>query len=171
MQETQETRVWFRGQEDNLEKEMATHSSILAWGIPRTEEPRRLQSMGSSVHGGHKKLDTTEAIEHACTWSFIDAALCLCWISRVRSPQDVSRAFEVLWTELFKIYSPKSTWIAYNSASWRHNHRAELYIPYAKGTHWIKRCINVYYAEKSDVNFLTCSQWESVTVNTRFSKS
>ena len=35
------------GQEDPLEKEMATHSSILAWKIPQTEEPGRLQSMGS----------------------------------------------------------------------------------------------------------------------------
>ena len=35
------------GQEDPLEKEMATHSSILAWRIPCTEEPGRLQSMGS----------------------------------------------------------------------------------------------------------------------------
>ena len=35
------------GWEDYLEKEMATHSSILAWEIPRTEEPGRLQPMGS----------------------------------------------------------------------------------------------------------------------------
>ena len=35
------------GQEDSLEKEMATHSSILAWRIPWTEEPGGLQSMGS----------------------------------------------------------------------------------------------------------------------------
>ena len=35
------------GWKDPLEKEMATHSSILAWGIPWTEEPGRLQSMGS----------------------------------------------------------------------------------------------------------------------------
>ena len=35
------------GSEDPLEKEMATHSSILAWRIPWTEEPGRLQSMGS----------------------------------------------------------------------------------------------------------------------------
>ena len=42
----QETWVWFLGQEDPLEKEMATHSSILAWRIPWTKEPRRLQSMG-----------------------------------------------------------------------------------------------------------------------------
>ena len=43
----QKTQVQFLGQEDPLEKEMATHSSILAWRIPWTEEPSRLQSMGS----------------------------------------------------------------------------------------------------------------------------
>ena len=43
----QETRVQSLGQEVPLEKEMATHSSILAWKIPWTEEPGRLQSMGS----------------------------------------------------------------------------------------------------------------------------
>ena len=41
-----ETWVQSLGQEDLLEKEMATHSSILAWKIPWTEEPGRLQSMG-----------------------------------------------------------------------------------------------------------------------------
>ena len=43
----QETPVQSLGQEDPLEKEIATHSSILAWRIPRTEEYGRLQSMGS----------------------------------------------------------------------------------------------------------------------------
>ena len=42
----QETWVQSLGQEDPLEKEMATHSSILAWRIPWTEEPGGLQSMG-----------------------------------------------------------------------------------------------------------------------------
>ena len=46
MQETQETWVQFLVWEDPLEDEMATHSSILAWKIPRTEEPRGLLSMG-----------------------------------------------------------------------------------------------------------------------------
>ena len=41
-----ETWVQFLGREDPLKKEMATHSSILAWRIPWTEEPGRLQSMG-----------------------------------------------------------------------------------------------------------------------------
>ena len=49
----QETQVWSLGWEDPLEKEMATHSSSLAWRIPWTEEPGRLQSMGS------QELDTT----------------------------------------------------------------------------------------------------------------
>ena len=42
----QETRVQSLGQEDPLEKGMATHSSIPAWRIPQTEEPGGLQSMG-----------------------------------------------------------------------------------------------------------------------------
>jgi len=51
--EIQETWVQFLGQEDPLEKEMATHTSILAWRILWTEEPGRLQSMWS------QELDTT----------------------------------------------------------------------------------------------------------------
>ena len=46
MQEVQEIWVQSLGQEDPLEYEMATHSSILAWNIPWTEEPGGLQSMG-----------------------------------------------------------------------------------------------------------------------------
>ena len=49
----QETWVQPPGREDPLEKEIATHSSILAWEIPWTEEPDGLQSMGS------QQLDTT----------------------------------------------------------------------------------------------------------------
>ena len=47
----QETWVRSLGWEDSLEKRMATHSSILAWRIPRTEEPGGLQSMGSQRVG------------------------------------------------------------------------------------------------------------------------
>ena len=47
----QETRVQSLGWEDLLEKEMATHSSILAWKIPRTKKPGRLQSMESQRVG------------------------------------------------------------------------------------------------------------------------
>ena len=47
MQEILKTRVWSLDQEDPLEKEMATHSSILAWKIPRTKESGVLLPMGS----------------------------------------------------------------------------------------------------------------------------
>ena len=47
MPETQETQVRSLGWENSLEEGMATHSSILAWEIPWTEEPGGLQSMGS----------------------------------------------------------------------------------------------------------------------------
>ena len=49
MQEPQETKVQSLGWEDPLEEKMATHSSILAWRIPWTEEPGALQSMGHRV--------------------------------------------------------------------------------------------------------------------------
>ena len=52
----QETWIQFLGQEDPLEKGMATHTSILAWRIPWTEEPGRLQSMGVA------ELDTTKQL-------------------------------------------------------------------------------------------------------------
>ena len=51
MQETREMWVQSLGQEDPLEKEMGTHSSILAWKIPWTEEPGKLSSMGSQRVG------------------------------------------------------------------------------------------------------------------------
>ena len=52
VQEIQETRVRSLGQEDPLEEDMATQSTILAWRIPWTEEPGGLQSMGS-LRVGH----------------------------------------------------------------------------------------------------------------------
>ena len=51
------TRVRFLGQEDPLEKEMAIHSSTLAWKIPWMDERDRLQSMGC------KELDMTERLQ------------------------------------------------------------------------------------------------------------
>ena len=51
MQETQETWVRSLGQEDSLEEGMATHSSVLAWRIPWTEEPGGLQYVGSRRTG------------------------------------------------------------------------------------------------------------------------
>ena len=58
MQETEETQVRSLGQEDPLEEETATHSRILAWRIPRTEEPGRLQSMRSQRVGRNCAANT-----------------------------------------------------------------------------------------------------------------
>ena len=60
MKETQEIRVLSLGQEDPLEEEMATHSRILAWKIPWTEEPGGLQSMGG------KESDKTMHTHTSC---------------------------------------------------------------------------------------------------------
>ena len=57
----QETWVQFLGREDPMEKEMATHSSTLAWKIPWTEEPSGLQSRGS------QESDTTEQLHFHVT--------------------------------------------------------------------------------------------------------
>ena len=65
--ETLETRVWSLGQEDSLEDEAATHSSILAWTIPWTEEPGKLQSIGLLQSMGSQRVRHDLATEHACT--------------------------------------------------------------------------------------------------------
>ena len=57
----QETRVQSLGWEDPLEKETATHSSVLAWKIPRMEEPGRLQSMGSQRVRLHFQLSLSSS--------------------------------------------------------------------------------------------------------------
>ena len=63
-----ETRVQSLGQEDPLEKEMATHSSTLAWKIPWTEEPGRLQSMGlQRVRQGLSDFNSLHLHSHSPT--------------------------------------------------------------------------------------------------------
>ena len=72
IQETQETPVPSLGWEDALEEEMATHSNILAWRIPWTEEPDRLQSRGlyrvrhDRAHGTLNHWDLILASESKC---------------------------------------------------------------------------------------------------------
>ena len=63
MQETQEMWVQYLGWENPLEEGVATHSSILAWRIPRTEEPGGLQSMGCTESAQLKRLSTHARIE------------------------------------------------------------------------------------------------------------
>ena len=60
--EMQETQVWSLGWKDPLGKEMSTHSSMLAWRIPWTEEPDRLQSMGVQRVNTTEQLSTAEQL-------------------------------------------------------------------------------------------------------------
>ena len=106
----QETWVRSLGWEDLLEKETATHSSTLAWRIPPTEEPGRLQSMGC------KESETTE-------W--------LCGVAKSRTRlSDFTFTFSLLWNhkgslearrssfslgELRKCFTRKITWTTFES--------------------------------------------------------
>ena len=64
----QESRVQSLGWEDLLEKEMATHSSILAWKIPMTEEPGRLQPMGLQKVGNNWATYDYDFSEQVTGW-------------------------------------------------------------------------------------------------------
>ena len=75
MQELQEMWIRSLGWEDPLEKEMATHSSILAWRIPWTEEPGGPSSTRVTQRG-HKKLDMTKPLRvHSLFTSLLAAFL------------------------------------------------------------------------------------------------
>ena len=63
----QESQVWFLGREDPLEKGMTTHSSVLTWEIPRTEEPGGLQSIGSQ-RVGHAWVTNTGQGGYLFSW-------------------------------------------------------------------------------------------------------
>ena len=57
------------GQEDPLEEGMATHSSILTWRIPWTEEPGGLQATGSQGHMGHRVIGSYRPQGHRVIWA------------------------------------------------------------------------------------------------------
>ena len=82
-QETLETWVQSLGQEDTLEEEMATHSTILAWRIPGTEEPGGLQSLGSRrVTHGWSNLAHMRWLKHSshlCIWAQFLYGLLMSW--------------------------------------------------------------------------------------------
>jgi len=98
MPTVQETWVWSLGQEESLEKGVATHSSTLAWRIPWTEESGGLQSMGC------QELDTAEWLTHTH------------WVQRENEVEK-----NLLWTEIsiFLVMVERrprrimSTWITY----------------------------------------------------------
>ena len=82
----QETWVQSLGWEDPLEKEMATHSSILAWKISWTEEPGGLQSMGSQ-RVGHDWATNTSILWHCLSlgleWNWLFPVFDHCWVFQV----------------------------------------------------------------------------------------
>ena len=75
----QETWVLFLGQENPLEREMATHSNILAWRIPGTEDPGRSKSMGSQESDMASQLNH----HHQQTFSSNHCSFYMhCWVQR-----------------------------------------------------------------------------------------
>ena len=100
----QETRVLSLGREVPLEKEMATHSSILAWKIPWTEESGRLQSMGRQRVGHdwatslHFNLNT-KYLKKAEHWR-IDAFALWCWRRLLRVPWTARRSNQSILKEI-----------------------------------------------------------------------
>ena len=71
----QETWIQSQGQEDPLEKEMATHSNILAWRISRTEEPDGLQSIGLQ-RVGHNWSNLAHREWSVCVWVYFWIIFC-----------------------------------------------------------------------------------------------
>ena len=65
-----ENQVQSLGGDQSPEKEMATHSSILAWRVSWTEEPGRLWSIGSQSRTQQKQLSTSNTHTHACTHTY-----------------------------------------------------------------------------------------------------
>ena len=97
----QDTWVWSLGEEDPLEKGMATYSSIVAWRIPQTEEPGWLQSMGSRRVGHGWAINTFTSLSHT-------------YISRKNSytllPFEENQQCDACFSSKFSIYFFQCNW-------------------------------------------------------------
>ena len=113
---TQESRVWSLGLEDPLEKGMAIHSSILAWRIPWTEEPGRLQSMGSQRVRNDWATNATKHLWRRFTCS--DLRLTDWWFSLGGSL--LIQPFRVIHKSLLNLFKFSSTfpYFASQTLSW-----------------------------------------------------
>jgi len=105
----QETKVRFPGQEDPLEKRMATHSSILAWRIPWTEEPGGLQSMGwkrvrhnraTHTHTHTHTQYTARTVNAHCHYHNMPS-IRICWTPTSRTYRAEKTAFQADQSGLF----------------------------------------------------------------------
>ena len=93
-----ETRVWSLGREDPLQKEMATHSSILAWRIPWMEDSGGLQSTGSQRVRHDWETSLALSLYYLNTrnkWVVLDVlSLSLLWYLLIKSPWDLNSVFD-----------------------------------------------------------------------------
>ena len=96
-----ETRLWSLGREDPLEKEMATHSSILAWRIPRTEEPGGLQPTGSK-RVGHDWATSLSLRQSATNGAATDFDSLTTYTSEWVKPLSHVRIFAAPWTAAYQ---------------------------------------------------------------------
>ena len=132
-----ETQVQSLGQEDPLEKEMATHSSILVWKIPWMEEPGRLRSMGSQ-RVGH---DWTTSLSLALVRVFTSLPACRAVDTSGKpfaTSKNVSTCFRVsLWHGAKFPTTPGPIW--------------ELLPQHSDGT------VNIFQKEKKKYNNIKCS--------------
>ena len=99
----QETQVWSLGQEDPLEKKIATHTSILAWRIPWTEEPGKLWSIGSQrVRRDLDRLSHFQPPSYSeFNYFLINTTLCILVIL-----QHVNHTLIICFYVLFVIHNP-----------------------------------------------------------------
>ena len=97
----QESQVWFLGREDPLEKGMTTHSSVLAWEIPRTEEPGGLQSIGSQGVGHNWATNTGQG---GYLFSWYNVKLMTSIVQNCYKLQQVHWSWWVYDTTLVKIF-------------------------------------------------------------------
>ena len=110
----QETQVWFLGWEDPLEKEVATHSSILVWKILWTEEPGRLQSMGSQrIRHDWATKHSTESILSPLVFIRKLRSVSVPWLTKCQA--EVGPGFRFLGSQTLKC-SSKGCW---NDSLWK----------------------------------------------------
>ena len=90
------------GQERPLEKEMATHSSILAWEIPWTEEPGKLQSQFSSVQFGPQSSPNLCNLMNSVYAQMLQSCLTLCdpWTVACQAPLSMGFSTQEYWSGL-----------------------------------------------------------------------
>ena len=112
-----ENWVWFLGQEDPLEKEMATHSSILAWRIPWTEEPRRLQSTGSQRVGHDWATSSlhlyTYVVFEINSGCYIYQNLCFWKLGKWKLESRIIPHFRKIWFYIYQTYDIWNKWLEY----------------------------------------------------------